>query len=99
MLFGLGMGRYTGSTAEGTAVDRAWLANDGLVNTISALAPFDEPARQYVPYEKTEPGLWYVMPVQHLDHLAFAGGMFNMGWTQLRILYSRQILIASRSGR
>ncbi len=38
------IGCYTGKTAGGYPVDETWLENDGLVNTISATAPFDAPS-------------------------------------------------------
>lgn len=46
--------------------DKSWLANDGLVNTVSAQNPMDEPAKNFD--GKAEIGLWNVMPVIKGDH-------------------------------
>ncbi len=43
-----------------------WLSNDGLVNTVSAKNPFDEPARDF-DGEIVE-GIWNVMPTRVGDH-------------------------------
>lgn len=43
-----------------------WIPNDGLVNTISAKNPFDEPARDFD--GKIEKGVWNVMPTLVGDH-------------------------------
>lgn len=43
-----------------------WIANDGLVNTVSAKNPFDEPARDFD--GKIEKGIWNVMPTRTGDH-------------------------------
>lgn len=43
-----------------------WIANDGLVNTVSAKNPFDEPARDFD--GKIETGIWNVMPTLTGDH-------------------------------
>ena len=67
------MGRYCGTTAAGCVVSDAWHANDGLVNTISARAPFGAPQK---PLERdhVEKGIWNVMPDLHVDHGYFQGG-------------------------
>lgn len=43
-----------------------WLSNDGLVNTVSAKNPFDEPSREFD--GKIEKGIWNVMPTRVGDH-------------------------------
>lgn len=70
------MGAYTGVTAGGFVFDEAWLENDGLVNTISAMAPSSAP---FTEYEKgnTLPGIWNVMPVYRGDHMSLQGGLFK----------------------
>ncbi len=50
-----------------------WLANDGFVNVIGQNAPFNAPQKDAVPGEKYVPGMWYNMPVEHRDHLSWAG--------------------------
>ena len=37
------MGAYTGTTPAGFVIDVSWQVNDGLVNTVSAKAPFGAP--------------------------------------------------------
>jgi hypothetical protein len=68
------IGRYTGTTAGGFVIDESWLENDGLVNTVSAMAPIGAPNAPYDP-DSLEPGIWYVMPTYHGDHMALQGGM------------------------
>ena len=70
------MGAYTGVTAGGTVIDDAWRENDGLVNTISARAPFGAPARDY---EKGDvhTGVWNVLPTRRGDHMSVIGGMLK----------------------
>ncbi len=43
-----------------------WIPNDGLVNTVSAKNPLDEPARDFD--GKIEKGIWNVMPTLTGDH-------------------------------
>ncbi len=68
------MGKYTGVTAGGFIIDETWQENDGLVNTISALAPSDAPATEYKE-NQTEKGIWNIMPIYHGDHMSLQGGM------------------------
>lgn len=93
------IGQYTGVTEGGYVIDEKWLESDGLVNKISALAPFDEPSVTYRTGQKTQPGIWYVMPVQQMDHLAFPGGLFNIGWFQLSRFYTEFMFLVTRSGK
>jgi triacylglycerol esterase/lipase EstA (alpha/beta hydrolase family) len=68
------MSRYTGSTQGGFVLDESWQANDGLVNTVSAGAPFGAPQEEYSEGSTLLPGRWYVMPVYHGDHMSLQGG-------------------------
>lgn len=68
------MARYTGITAGGFVIDESWQENDGLVNTVSAKAPFGEPNEPYDP-DHVRPGIWYVMPTYSGDHMSLQGGM------------------------
>ena len=67
------MGCYCGTTKAGFVIDDEWHANDGLVNTISARAPFGEPQK---PLDRSniEKGIWNVMPDLRADHAFFTGG-------------------------
>ena len=64
----------------GIKIDENWLDNDGLVNTISARHPFDEPAKDYDGDIST--GIWNVMPTLNCDHGAATGLWANKKKTQ-----------------
>ncbi len=70
------MGVYTGTTKGGIVIDESWLENDGLVNTISAMAPSSAPTQTFNAKNIT-PGVWNIMPVYDGDHMAFSGGLFH----------------------
>lgn len=69
------MGCYSGTTAAGQVVDGEWHANDGLVNTISARAPFGDPQKP-LDRDNVERGIWNVMPDVRANHSYFQGGFF-----------------------
>ncbi len=70
------IGAYTGVTKGGYVIDKTWLENDGLVNTISATAPFSDPS---TPFDKdnVEKGIWNVFPTYEGDHMSLQGGLFK----------------------
>ena len=68
------MGAYTGVTAGGFVIDKSWQENDGLVNTVSAMAPLGAPSTAFDP-DRVSPGIWQVMPVYCGDHMSLQGGM------------------------
>lgn len=70
------MGKYTGSTPNGFVVDESWQQNDGLVNTISARAPYGE---KQVDFDENniQQGVWNVMPVHHGDHMSLQGELLK----------------------
>lgn len=68
------IGAYTGETKGGYKIDETWRENDGLVNTISAKAPFGAPATDYVS-GSVQTGVWNIMPVYDGDHMSLQGGM------------------------
>lgn len=76
----LRMGRFEGTTYDDIYLSKDWQENDGLVNTISALAPEFAPAKEYpettgaVPAIPLEKGVWYIMPVYKGDHMSLQGG-------------------------
>lgn len=92
------IGKYTGVTAGGRVIDEKWLENDGLVNTVSARAPFDEPSRVYYSGEEVQQGIWYIMPTQNMDHLEFSGGMLNISWSKVRNFYLQHLEIVTTAG-
>ena len=70
------MGSYTGKTAGGFVTGTEWQENDGLVNTISAGAPFGTPSAEYDP-DNIKAGVWQLMPVYRGDHMSLQGGMMK----------------------
>ena len=72
------MGSYSGVTAGGFVIDDSWKENDGLVNTVSAMAPIGAVSEDYEPGMEPVPGIWYVMPVHKGDHMSLLGGMMKM---------------------
>ena len=68
------MGAYTGKTKNGYVIDDSWRRNDGLVNTVSAMAPIGADSK---PYDSTsvEKGVWNIMPIYQGDHMSLQGGL------------------------
>lgn len=62
-------GKWAGNT------DKSWMANDGMVNTISARYPIGAANK---PYDKNaiEPGIWQWSDKDY-DHLSFCGGLLD----------------------
>lgn len=81
--FSTAMGR------DGAGMPRDWLPNDGLVNTISARYPGGAPHADFAPGQTPQRGVWQVLPVEHLDHLAAIGGVMNNGVVRTRLFYRR----------
>lgn len=50
-----------------------WLPNDGFVNVIGQMAPFNMPQTDFKKGEELKPGIWYNMPVAGQCHLAWNG--------------------------
>ena len=70
------MGVYTGVTAGGFVLDESWRENDGLVNTVSAMAPMGAPSKAFDP-EAVTPGIWQILPTYPGDHMSLQGGMMK----------------------
>lgn len=79
------MGKTVGKTEAGFEITTEWLENDGLVNTISAKAPFGEPQKEY-DKANIEIGTWNVFPVYTGDHMSLQGGL--MIQNDVRELYT-----------
>lgn len=79
------MGGYTGVTEGGYEFGEEWLENDGLVNTISAMAPSDAPSTEF-DADNINPGIWNIMPTYYGDHMSLQGGFFKTN-TDVRELY------------
>ena len=43
----------------------------------------------FVPGQTPERGVWQVLPVENLDHLAAIGGVMNNGVVRTRLFYRR----------
>lgn len=82
------MGKYTGYTAGGYYLDESWQPNDGLVNTVSARAPFGAPQQDYNEND-VRPGVWNVMPTYRGDHMSLEGGLLKNN--NVRQLYADHI--------
>ena len=67
------MGKFTETSDGGIVADESWFENDGLVNTISARAPFNAPQRDYVAGD-VKTGEWNIMPTYDGDHMSLLGG-------------------------
>ena len=67
------MGRLKETTPAGFEVDETWFMNDGLVNTISAIAPFGAPQKEYEQGNVSR-GIWNIMPIYDGDHMSLQGG-------------------------
>ena len=68
------IGKFTGVTAGGIVVDKAWQQNDGLVNTVSSMYPFGAPHTEF-DKNNVDTGIWNVMPIYYGDHMSLQGGM------------------------
>ena len=73
------MGRTLCTTKEGNVIDKSWLENDGLVNTISEIAPFDDKYKNVeLNAEEIEYGRWNTLPVVKYAHTEVVGGLFKV---------------------
>jgi len=74
-LLGLIEGFYTNDVADEThvVVTDEWLPNDGVVNTITAIAPETERHEDFVSNKGCKPGIWYRMPIEEKDHFSYMG--------------------------
>jgi len=70
------MGKFTEESEGGIKADESWYENDGLVNTISARAPFSAPQTEYVA-GKVKAGEWNIMPTFDGDHMSLQGGLMK----------------------
>ena len=75
---------WTGTTPSGYVIGKEWQANDGLVNTISALAPYNAPKTDFID-GSVNPGIWNVMPIYRGDHMSLQGGLMNTN--NVRLIY------------
>jgi len=95
------MGKYYNHyTAGGVYIDKSWLPNDGMVNVVSGLYPFDSNQQclkqdgsigyKYydgVSAKNFEAGIWNVLPTKEFDHLSIVGGIFTTTATAMRSVY------------
>lgn len=68
------LGSTTGKTAGGIVYDQSWLYNDGVVNTVSTVAPFGQPQQKFE-QSNISPGIWNIMVTFKGDHAAIIGGL------------------------
>ena len=57
-------------------IDESWRENDGLVNTVSAMAPSGAPSR-LLDEGNIIPGVWNVFPTVNGDHMWLQGGLLH----------------------
>lgn len=69
------MGAFQGKTYDGIELGKEWQENDGLVNTISALAPDFAPQEHFDQNISIKKGIWYIMPTYIGDHMSLQGGL------------------------
>lgn len=79
---------WTGTTPSGYVIGKEWQANDGLVNTISALAPYNAPKTDFID-GSVNPGIWNVMPIYRGDHMSLQGGLMNTN--NVRLIYAEHM--------
>lgn len=82
------MSKWSGTTPSGYVIGREWQANDGLVNTISAIAPHNAPKTDFSA-DSINPGIWNVMPIYHGDHMSLQGGLLNTN--NIRLIYAEHM--------
>ncbi len=70
------IGAYVGKTKGGVVIDQTWRENDGLVNTISAVAPFGAPSKA-LDRSDIRAGIWNVFPKLDGDHMWLQGGLMR----------------------
>ncbi len=66
------LGRFMYKSDIGIDVDESWLANDGVVNTVSQKSPLIEPAKDFDKYNIPK-GIWNVMPTVTGNHGTIIG--------------------------
>ncbi len=79
--FAIMMGEYKHNRITDYKIDKSWLANDGLVNVVSAKYPFGDPHTDYNPAD-VQRGIWNVMPVSTGDH----GNAIGIGVSEKAIM-------------
>ena len=67
------IGRYRPEKLRAFGFDDSWLPSDGIVNVKCLGAPFGQPAKDYDPAQKPEPGVWYEMPEEDKHHMSWVG--------------------------
>lgn len=69
----LGRFTHTENNEESFIYDRAWQQNDGGVNVISNLAPFDQPQEFLSEETNIRPGVWYKIVEPGKTHMSYSG--------------------------
>ena len=91
--------RRTRIAGEGKPIVTSYEFNeDLLVDKSLNVKIFDEPSKVYRSAEKVQPGIWYIMPTQNMDHLEFSGGMLNISWSKIRSFYLQYLKIVTTAG-
>lgn len=83
------IGSFIGKTRGGFEIDESWQENDGLVNTISAMAPSSAPSKIF-DENNIEKGTWQIMPTYQGDHMSLQGGFFKVN-TDVEDYYTKHL--------
>lgn len=70
------MANWTGVTPNGFVVDETWQPNDGLVNTVSAIAPIGAPRTDF-DINNINTGIYNVFETYHGDHMSLMGDLIH----------------------
>ncbi len=91
------LGYKTAYWSNGQSTNSTWYENDGLVNTISMIAPGSglngpDPVAEYHENELLLPGQWYFMGKYNFDHKQGVGHSLNKKrtWETVREIYRKQ---------
>ncbi|MDD6808246.1 MAG: hypothetical protein PUD72_07380 [Oscillospiraceae bacterium] len=67
------IGAYKEDAIYDIVLDKEWLENDGIINTVSGEAPEFELSTDFSMVDKLKTGIWYKMGKMDMDHLSFCG--------------------------
>ena len=60
-----------------------------MCNQVCGIAVGGAPHTDFAPGQTPQRGVWQVLPVENLDHLAAIGGVMNTGIVRTRMFYRR----------
>lgn len=90
------IGSYKENTVSDYEIDETWLPNDGMVNTVSEGAPFDEPSCDFNYGDEVQAGVWNKLPTVKGDH-GFADGLMSTK-TEVLDRYTAMMTLINANG-